>query len=130
MTIPAALLAAILFVGMAAFQPVWLSAYLSALMSSADGIRACCEPPPNLQCDRGAPVTGWQVIDEGERLRVVLADGASIDTAATADSVRQALARVGVIDVPVQVDLVEAIPRTALGKVPLVRRQPPATPSH
>ena len=76
------------------------------------------------------PVAGWQVIDEGGRLRVLLAGDASIDTAATADSVRLALARIGVVDVPVQVDLVEAIPRTALGKAPLVRRQPVAAPSH
>ena len=68
-------------------------------------------------------MAGWQVIDEGGRLRVLLG-GPSIDTAATAESVRLALARVGVVDVPVRVDLVDAIPRTALGKAPLVRRQP------
>jgi phenylacetate-CoA ligase len=70
------------------------------------------------------PVAGWQVIDERGRLRVLFARRAPIDTAATADPVRLALARIGVIDVPVQVDLVEAIPRTAVGKAPLVHRQP------
>ena len=76
------------------------------------------------------PVAGWQVIDEGGRLRVLLAGGSSIDTAATADSVRLALARVGVVDVPVAVDLVDAIPRTALGKAPLIRRAQLATAAH
>jgi phenylacetate-CoA ligase len=76
------------------------------------------------------PVAGWQVIDEGGRLRVLLAGGASIDAAATADAVRLALAQVGVVEVPVQVDLVEAIPRTALGKAVLVRRQALAAAAH
>jgi putative adenylate-forming enzyme len=76
------------------------------------------------------PVAGWQVIDEGGRLRVLLAGGPSIDTAATVESVRLALARVGVVDVSVQVDLVDAIPRTALGKAPLIRRQPAIAAAH
>ena len=66
----------------------------------------------------------WRLEDAPARLRVLLAGGPSIDTAATAESVRLALVRVGVVDVPVRVDLVDAIPRTALGKAPLVRRQP------
>ena len=41
---------------------------------------------------------------------------------AIADAVRRALARAGAHDVPVAVDVVESIPRTALGKAPLVRR--------
>lgn len=67
------------------------------------------------------PVTGWQVIDEGGRLRVLLAGAATIDADATAAAVRRALARLGVVDVPVAADVVDAIPRTALGKAPLVR---------
>jgi phenylacetate-coenzyme A ligase PaaK-like adenylate-forming protein len=76
------------------------------------------------------PVAGWQVIDEDQRLRVLLAGNGSVDTATAAESVRLALARVGVVDVPVQVDLVEAIPRTALGKAPLVRGRALAAASH
>lgn len=68
------------------------------------------------------PVSAWQVIDEGDRLRVLLAGAALVDADATADSVRLALAQVGAVDVPVEVDLVESIPRTAFGKAPLVRR--------
>ena len=68
------------------------------------------------------PVAGWQVIEEGGRLRVLLAGGSSVDTLAVGDNVRGALSRVGVIDIPVIVELVDSIPRTALGKAPLVRR--------
>jgi phenylacetate-CoA ligase len=68
------------------------------------------------------PVAGWQVIDEGDTLRVLLAASLSIDTMAVRDSVRLALSRVGVIDAPVIVDIVDSIPKTAFGKSPLVRR--------
>ena len=68
------------------------------------------------------PVAGWQVIDEGGRVRVLLAGAAAVDPGRTAESVRAALARVGAREIPVTVDLVDAIPRTALGKAPLIRR--------
>ena len=42
--------------------------------------------------------------------------------AVTADSVRRALLVAGVRDIPVRVDLVDSIPRTVLGKAPLIRR--------
>jgi len=45
-------------------------------------------------------------------------------------SVRAALERVGVRDVPVAVDLLDPIPRTALGKAPLIRRAALATAGH
>lgn len=76
------------------------------------------------------PVAGWQVIDEGGRVRVLLAGAANVDTAVTAESVRAALERVGARDVEVTVDLVDAIPRTALGKAPLIRRAQLATTAH
>lgn len=76
------------------------------------------------------PVAGWQVIDEDGRLRVLLAGAAGVDADAVADAVRRALASVGVLDVPVVVDLVESIPRTALGKAPLVHRYSPAALAH
>jgi phenylacetate-coenzyme A ligase PaaK-like adenylate-forming protein len=72
------------------------------------------------------PVAGWQVIDEGGRVRVLLAGAASVDASAVGDSVRAALVRAGAHDVPVAVDLVDAIPRTALGKAPLIRSVRPA----
>jgi putative adenylate-forming enzyme len=68
------------------------------------------------------PVAGWQVIDDGGRLRVLLAEPRDVDRASVAGDIRRALARVGVSGVPVSVELVGAIPRTALGKAPLIRR--------
>jgi putative adenylate-forming enzyme len=76
------------------------------------------------------PVAGWQVIDDGGRVRVLLARAANIDAAVIAESVRAALERVGAHDVQVAVDLVDAIPRTALGKAPLIRRAQLATAGH
>ena len=76
------------------------------------------------------PVAGWQVIDEGDRLRILLAGAADLDTAATADTVQRALLSVGVEDTLVTVDVVDAIPRTALGKAPLIRRALLATAGH
>jgi putative adenylate-forming enzyme len=76
------------------------------------------------------PVAGWQVIDEGDRLRVLLVGSARIDAAGTAATVQQALEAVGVHGTRVTVDLVDAIPRTELGKAPLVRRAQRATAGH
>lgn len=68
-------------------------------------------------------VTGWQVVEEGGRLRVLLAQpGTQVDLPIVRDAVLAALARVGVHDVAIEVAAVDAIPRTALGKAPLIRR--------
>jgi len=73
------------------------------------------------------PVAGWQVVEEGGRLQVLLAEaGHAVDPIAVAGIVATALAGIGARDVPVDVTLVYAIPRTALGKAPLVRRSLPA----
>jgi phenylacetate-CoA ligase len=69
------------------------------------------------------PAGGWQIVQEpGERLTVLLkgvregfADGA------LADALREELATQGVIAPQVEVRRVEAIPRTALGKAPLIK---------
>jgi putative adenylate-forming enzyme len=71
------------------------------------------------------PVTGWQVIDGGGQLRVLLAQAGDTNPDAVRSSVRQALARVGVADTPITIELVDAIPRTALGKAPLIWRSRP-----
>lgn len=76
------------------------------------------------------PVSGWQVIDEGGRVRVLLASAANVDATVTAESVCAALERVGAHDVQVTVDLVDAIPRTAMGKAPLIRCAQLATATH
>jgi phenylacetate-CoA ligase len=73
------------------------------------------------------PVAGWQVIEEDGRLRVLLAtDGTGLEPAVVAATVVSALERVGARDVRVEAQLINAIPRTALGKAPLVRRSSPA----
>ena len=70
-------------------------------------------------------VAGWQVVDEGRRLRVLLArPSPGVDPAVVANATATALARVGVHGASIEVDVVDEIPRTALGKTPLVRRAP------
>jgi hypothetical protein len=63
-------------------------------------------------------VAGWQVIDEGDRVQVLLAGADTVDPSATAEALRTALAGVGAKDIPVAVALVDATPRTTLGKAP------------
>jgi phenylacetate-CoA ligase len=72
------------------------------------------------------PITGWQVIDDGDRLRVLIAGtGPGVDPNEIATEVIDALDRVGAHGVRVEAMAVDAIPRTALGKAPLVRRSEP-----
>lgn len=69
------------------------------------------------------PLAQWQVIHEAGALRILLVGtGTAIDTADVRRSIEVALGSVGVTPVGVRVDEVDAIPRTALGKAPLVRR--------
>jgi phenylacetate-CoA ligase len=69
------------------------------------------------------PVRGWQVVDEDGRLRILLAGARStIDAAAVEMRVGDALGRSGAHGIPITVQLVDSIPRTALGKLPLIRR--------
>ena len=68
------------------------------------------------------PVAAWQVVEETDGLLILLAqptDG--VVDADVATSVRAALQQAGADGVQVRVERVEAIPRTALGKAPLVR---------
>jgi phenylacetate-coenzyme A ligase PaaK-like adenylate-forming protein len=59
-----------------------------------------------------------------ERLRVLLAaEDAAVDGDAVRNSVRAALAALGAGEVEVEVVVVDAIPRTALGKAPLIRSE-------
>jgi phenylacetate-CoA ligase len=70
-------------------------------------------------------LAGWQVIDEDGRLRVLLArPSAGVDPAAVSMGISAELQRVGVRGIPVEVKIVDEVPRTALGKAPLVRRAP------
>ena len=69
-----------------------------------------------------AAAAGWQVIQEADGLRVLvagLAPGASTEGVRTA--VAGALKDAGVVDTQVKVHVVERLERTALGKAPFVR---------
>jgi phenylacetate-CoA ligase len=68
------------------------------------------------------PVAAWQVIQEPGRLRVLLVGaGDDVVDADLEHAVRDALIRAGVPDLLVRVERVRAIPRTSLGKAPLIR---------
>jgi putative adenylate-forming enzyme len=72
----------------------------------------------------GVPVAGWQIIDEDGHLRVLLADARpDVDPKDVAARITAALTDIGARGIPVHVEAVDAIPRTALGKAPLVRRR-------
>ena len=68
------------------------------------------------------PVTAWQVVEEVDGLRVLLvgATGQTVDADVVA-AVLTNLRNAGVRDIAVRVERVGRIPRTALGKAPLVR---------
>ena len=63
----------------------------------------------------------WQVVREPERLRILLADEGHTDTETLAAQLRQGLAVAGADGIPLTVEHVATIPRTRLGKAPLVR---------
>ena len=75
-------------------------------------------------------LAGWQVVDVGGRLRVLLArPSPGVDPAVVDNDIAGALERVGVRGIPVEIEIVDEIPRTALGKAPLVRRAPREAPA-
>ena len=65
---------------------------------------------------------GWQVVDDGGRLRILLAEPVNMDPPDVVASVEHRLADHGVTGIPITVERVARIPRTALGKAPLIRR--------
>jgi putative adenylate-forming enzyme len=69
------------------------------------------------------PVAGWQVIEESGRIRVLLArPAAGTEATMVARRIATALELVGVRGIAIETQVVDAIPRTGLGKAPLVRR--------
>ena len=73
-------------------------------------------------------LAGWQVIQEPSGLRVLLVGLApSVSAEAVHAGVVSALMSAGVVGTSVNVQLVEAVERTTLGKAPLVRalKEPP-----
>jgi phenylacetate-CoA ligase len=72
------------------------------------------------------PARGWQVVQETDRLRVLLSgvrDGC-VDEA-LADALRQALMALGAVVPPIEVRRMVTIPQTAAGKAPLITSTAP-----
>jgi phenylacetate-CoA ligase len=66
---------------------------------------------------------GWQIQQTGTGLEVLLAQPHEVDPSMLAGDIRSALAAQGVVPPPVHVNQVAAIPRTALGKAPLITKR-------
>jgi putative adenylate-forming enzyme len=68
------------------------------------------------------PVSGWQVVQEADGLRVLLSGvRGAFEDEMLADTLRQTLAEQGAIVPRVEVQRVENIPKTAAGKAPLIK---------
>jgi phenylacetate-CoA ligase len=67
---------------------------------------------------------GWQIQQTGAGLEVLLAQPKKVDPSRLAGDIRSALAAQGVVPPPVHVSEVMAIPRTPLGKAPLITKMP------
>ncbi len=65
---------------------------------------------------------GWQIQQTGAGLEVLLAQPHEVDVSGLAGDIRSALASQGVVPPQVQINQVMAIPRTALGKAPLITK--------
>ena len=69
------------------------------------------------------PVAGWQVIEDAGALQILLARPIQpVSRSDVAARVAAELANVGAHQVPIRVNMVDDIPRTQLGKAPLIRR--------
>jgi phenylacetate-CoA ligase len=67
------------------------------------------------------PVSGWQVVQESDRLQVLLSGAqAGLNEETLLESLRQALDSQGAIVPRIQIQCVTAIPRNASGKAPLI----------
>jgi phenylacetate-coenzyme A ligase PaaK-like adenylate-forming protein len=67
-------------------------------------------------------VREWQIVQEPAAIRVLLArPDPSFDERGLATSLRHELESVGAAEIPIHVERVEQVPRTAAGKAPLVR---------
>ena len=70
----------------------------------------------------GLSVGGWQVVQEPDQLRILVAEPRDgFDPAGLSEAVRLAPARQGAPRTQILVEPVGAIPRTANGKTPLIR---------
>jgi putative adenylate-forming enzyme len=71
------------------------------------------------------PVGAWQVVQTApSTVRILLAEPNGVDDDAVVGAVRGSLRRVGIPDATIGIDRVRDIPRTALGKAPLIKALP------
>lgn len=71
------------------------------------------------------PAGEWQVVQEGDRLRLLVAGPApDFDGAAVTEAIRGGLEAAGAAVAEVAWETVPAIPRTTVGKAPLIRADP------
>ncbi len=91
-------------------------------LSGADGHVVAIHPNVFHHVFDGLAVGGWQVIQEPEQLRVLVAEPREgFDPAALSASLRAALVHQGAQAPELVVETVGAIPRTSNGKAPLIR---------
>jgi hypothetical protein len=68
------------------------------------------------------PVTAWQIVqDTGGLTILVVGLATDSDSDRIARAVDEAITRIGVAQTSIRVERVDAIPRTSLGKAPLIR---------
>jgi hypothetical protein len=70
----------------------------------------------------GVQAAGWQIQQTAAGLEVLLAQPQRVDLSTLAGDIRSALATHGVVPPSVHVSEVMAIPRTPLGKAPLITK--------
>jgi hypothetical protein len=71
----------------------------------------------------GVSAAGWQSTQRGDQLDVLVAQQRGLDPASLAANIRAALEAQEVQPPCVEVRTVAAIPRTALGKAPLILKE-------
>lgn len=90
-------------------------------LPGTDGVARVVEPIVLHHVMDPVTAAAWQVVHEPDRLEILLVRPDRVDPAELVTAVRSALAARGVAPPPVAVREVDAIPRTALGKAPLIR---------
>jgi phenylacetate-coenzyme A ligase PaaK-like adenylate-forming protein len=95
----------------------------SLTFTSANGQRRTVQPMVFHHIMDRVTAAGWQVKQHGDQLEVLLAQPRDLDRDALAAAIRSALAGQGVRPQRIKLRDVATIPRTALGKAPLIVRE-------
>jgi phenylacetate-CoA ligase len=91
--------------------------------ATANGQRRTVQPLVFHHIMDRVTAAGWQVTQHGDELEVLLAQPRDLDHGALAGAIHSALATQGVQPPRIKVREVASIPRTALGKAPLIVRE-------